>query len=210
MRLDLIAGQCRQDVVEKLKLRPRTSDEFTALIAEAFDAFDVDRSGELDLDETQARCHLPPSLALPRASLTVARPSSISRRDTQELMHAAFHDVEGAAFSEIMLDVRKFTNANGDITLASLHDAMFIIMRNLGRPMQSEMRSPTRMRLRPLDDALKLDRFLETSRKFIRESTSRRRKGLRPANVLGGTTGVSSACPVVTVSSTEESAESDA
>ena len=89
----------RDAVADKLKgLNAVSSSEYPALLEEAFDAFDLSRSGFLELNEAR------------------------------ELFHYLFHAKVGPAkFAEIMLTVRQFTDHKGELSFEALMDAMVTI-----------------------------------------------------------------------------------
>ena len=50
--------------------------------------------------------------------------------------------LDPAAFSEVMLEVRRFASASGDISLPSLYDALAVIVKKLDIPMSLESPKP--------------------------------------------------------------------
>jgi len=114
LRHDMKADNRREECVHKLqRCRKSSGTEFYELIEEAFAAFDVDGSGELDLDEAR------------------------------DLLKAMFSEsLDPAAFSDIMLEVRRFASASGDISLPSLLDALAAILKKLDIPISLDSPKP--------------------------------------------------------------------
>lgn len=85
----------RHAVIEKLKATPVSDANFLKTLAEAFVAFDLDNSGELDI------------------------------RETRDLIHVLYYSQLGpATFAQAMLEVRRFADKNGELNLDALIDAL--------------------------------------------------------------------------------------
>ena len=95
----------RQGLIAELKATEMKSASFGRVLAEAFQAFDLDDSGFLDIDEV--RC----------------------------LLEVMLHETLGPVlFAKAMLTTRKYTNVQGNLSLASLFDALVAITSENGLP----------------------------------------------------------------------------
>ena len=102
-RLSRRGRHARANLIQRLKEVDVRSSELPILLEECFTSFDFDHSGSLDMDEAR------------------------------ELLKCLLHGKVGAsAFTEAMLTMRSFANAECLLTLPALNDAITHVLSHLG------------------------------------------------------------------------------
>lgn len=113
----------RTTVVEKLKLATASDPAFHDILEEAFEAFDVDNSGFLDISEAR------------------------------DLLHVLYYDSIGPEqFARAMLDVHKFCDVKGSLNVDGLTDAIVHVAALYTRPAPTPI-EPKSLRKRRLVNA---------------------------------------------------------
>lgn len=91
------ASRERREVIRALQQADMNSEAFPEVVQQAFKAFDADGSGDLDIKELR------------------------------HLLKAMLGGVDAKAFSEVMLEIRKFANKDGALSLDAFNDAIAIV-----------------------------------------------------------------------------------
>ena len=103
--------EARRRAVDKLKAAERDDPRFAELLLAAFNAYDADGSSLLSIDEVR------------------------------HLLKAMFHNAPSSEFGNIMLEVRKFANADDELNLDSFSDALDHLGTSLAMPTKDDTRS---------------------------------------------------------------------